>query len=80
MKSKTKILFSVLLLGLAVTVHTLISDPFSIPFQDYEQLSKDVQLSYENESKNMKILQYIGLSMFVIALFSLVFLRVVKKK
>ncbi len=66
---KTTVLLAVivvaLFLGLAIVAYGFISDPFSIPFQDYEQLPKDAQLSYENESQNMKRVQYFGLGVLI---------------
>jgi hypothetical protein len=69
-----------LLLGLAIAVHGFTSDPFNIPFQYYEQLPKDLQLLYKNESKNSKKIQCFALGMFFTALGSVVFLRLTKKR
>jgi hypothetical protein len=79
-KNIPSILFLTLLLGLAIAIYGAIGDPFSIPFQDYEQLPKDVQLAYENESKNMKVFQYVGFSLLFISFFLLIFLSIFQKK
>jgi hypothetical protein len=58
--------------GMALIAYGLIFDPFSIPFQDYDQLPLDVQLAYEQKNDAMKSIRVVGLVLFLCSLFTLV--------
>ena len=64
--------------GLILIGYGLVFDPFSIPFQDYEQLPDEVKLSYENKSENMKKVTVVGLVIFFTSIFTII--GVIRKK
>jgi hypothetical protein len=78
--NKTKkiiLLISAVLLGLLIIAYGLVFDPFSLPFQDYEQLSDEVKRFYENKSVQMDWIKLLGLA---ISLTSIIMLVVVARK
>lgn len=74
------ILFILLVLGICIFCFGFIIDPFSIPFQDYEQLPVETQLAYEAQARIAKPMQLFGASMFVICAAALLLLALFKKK
>ena len=51
----------VLFIGFVMIAYGLLFDPFSIPFQDYDQMPKETQQKYEAESRTMTQLVFAGL-------------------
>ncbi|HAE58908.1 MAG TPA: hypothetical protein DCG54_05210 [Anaerolineae bacterium] len=74
MKTSRKILILaiiVLLVGLGVFCLGLVLDPFSLPFQDYEQMPPAMQQTYETRAARMQIVRLSGCGMAVLALLTI---------
>ncbi len=50
-----------LFIGCLMIAYGVLFDPFSIPFQDYDQMPKETQQKYEAESRAMSQLVLAGL-------------------
>lgn len=84
MKTSTVILLLAalaLLFGLGLACLSVVFDPFSLPFQDYDQMPPAAQQAYEARSAFMQILRLAGCGISLLALISLpVFWLVSRKK
>ena len=71
MKTPAKIIILaviVLIIGLSLICLGLVFDPFSLPFQDYEQLSLATQQAYETRAALMHIVRFLGCGIASLAL------------
>ena len=49
-----KVIFTLTIISIVLTLFSIVNDPFSIPFQDWDQMPKETQEMYINKSKDMK--------------------------
>lgn len=62
-----------IVLGIVLVIYGAIVDPFSIPFQDYEQLPEQVRLEYELRSSEAKLFQAFGAIVCALSVMVLLF-------
>lgn len=70
MKPTTKIILVaaiVLIFGVSLACVGMLFDPFSLPFQDYEQMPAAYQQAYETRSAAMQVIRLIGSGVAVLA-------------
>lgn len=71
MKTSGKIIILaviVLIIGLSLVCLGLVFDPFSLPFQDYEQIPHQTQQAYETRAALMRIVRLFGFGLAGLAL------------
>ncbi|MDX9991656.1 MAG: hypothetical protein RBS68_06345 [Anaerolineales bacterium] len=74
MQTSTKIIILAvitLLLGLGVACLGLLFDPFSLPFQDYNQMPREMQQTYEARAAVMQIVRLAGCGVAALAFLAL---------
>lgn len=60
------------LIGAALCLYGAVSDPFSIPFQDFDELPAEVKEQYFEEARLASYLRYGGGALMVVSLVALV--------
>jgi hypothetical protein len=74
MKTSTKITLLAILglvLGVSLVCFGLIFDPFSLPFQDFDQMPLETQQAYESRSAIAQSAQWVGGGIAIVALFAI---------
>lgn len=69
-----------LLFGLGLICSSTILDPFSLPFQDYDQMPPETQQAYQTQSAFLQSLRLAGCGISLLALISLPVLWLVSRK
>lgn len=83
MKTSVKIIIlavTTLVIGLSLTCIGLVFDPFSLPFQDYEQLPHQTQQAYETRAAVMQIVRLFGLGLAGLALLAIPAARLLERR
>lgn len=62
MKFKKRYLMIPFVIGLLIWLNGIVSDPFSVPFQDYDSMPKEQKQMYEDKSKLIGIHRSVGLA------------------
>ena len=83
MKTSKKVI-AITVIGLVIGINLvcigLLFDPFSIPFQDYEQIPLEAQHMYETRSELMQIMRLFGGGIAILALMTIPFTWLVRRQ
>jgi len=74
MKTFTKIMLLAILgliLGVSLVCIGLLFDPFSLPFQDFDQMPLKTQQAYESRSAIAQSVQWVGGGIAIVSLFAI---------
>lgn len=83
MKTFTKIMLLAILgliLGVSLVCIGLLFDPFSLPFQDFNQMPLETQQAYESRSAIAQPVQWVGGGIAIVSLFAIPIMRLAGRR
>jgi hypothetical protein len=77
---KRNIFFFIIIASLAIIGLAIIADPFSIPFQDFENMPAQQKQWYIQQSELCTVLKYIGVSGLIVGISGIAYYYLTKPK
>lgn len=80
MNIKKRYLLFPFIIGLFIWLNGIISDPFSVPFQDYASMPTEQKQIYGDKSRLMRIHRTVGLSLMGVSFASIILMLLIGEK